>query len=476
MVGQVKLGGDRGVSRHVAVLASVCVTMAVATVTNAQPDAAPPRHSPPVPAIPFGDPVPLERLVAFALAQNPEIQATRYRASALAARVPQATSLGDPQLITTTFLDQIETAAGVQDLIVNVSQKFPWFGKLDLRGQVAQQAALAAHAEVAATELAVVQRVKHAYFELYASQASTNEVKQLQEAINDVVAVVRSQYEAAAAEVGLESVLQAQIELSKLRIRLAEFESNRRQSQARLAQLLHLPPATPLEATHRIDSVDVARTPDLLMRLAETCQPTLNARRREVARDRSAAALASLNDCPDVTVGFSWYAIGSNGISPVRTGDDAYSVGVGINVPIWRKRLDAQQREAECRAAASARRYMAAQDEVFADIHAIWAEFQQQHEVLETLESEILPRAQESLQLSMQAYRVGRIGFAELIDAYRILLEYRVDLHQRQAAREKAIASLERAVGCALSDGRLTLPREKIPAPVPPPRPPRPTP
>ena len=87
------------------------------------------------------------------MANNPAIQAARYRARSLGARVPQADSLPDPQFVTTTFLEAIQTAAGPQELSMSLGQKFPWFGKLALRGDAAYYESTAAYARLAAVEL-----------------------------------------------------------------------------------------------------------------------------------------------------------------------------------------------------------------------------------------------------------------------------------------------------------------------------------
>ena len=55
----------------------------------------------------FGPDPGLDELVAFAVANNPEIQAVHMQAHAMEARVPQVRALDDPMLITTTFLEPI---------------------------------------------------------------------------------------------------------------------------------------------------------------------------------------------------------------------------------------------------------------------------------------------------------------------------------------------------------------------------------
>ena len=399
----------------------------------------------------FSGPTHVEELVQYALANNPEVQAARYHARALGARVPQARSLPDPQLMTTVFLESIQTAAGPQEVALSLSQKLPWFGKLAFRSQAAYHDAMAAYARASAVELNVVERVKRAYFDVFFLQNAAHETLRLQPRLEDVIAIARTKYETSVPGAGLESVLQAEIELSKLKTRLVGLEQAKTEAQARLVGVLHLEPHTPIEPVRELDRSNLAHTAKLLVDLAEASQPELDARRREVSRDRSAIAVAEREYWPDVTLGLSWYSIRSEGISPVANGRDAYAVGVGVNLPLYRQRLDATVREARCRTASSNRRYAAARDQVRAEVEVLYARFTEHHRVLEILESEILPRAEQGFELSTEAYRTGRQDFQQLVDSYRTLLDYRIDFHRRVAMREQAIASLERAVGCSIT-------------------------
>lgn len=402
---------------------------------------------------PFAGPVPVEELVQYALANNPAIQATRYRAQSLGARVPQAASLPDPQLAATAFLEEIQTAAGPQEVALSLSQKFPWFGKRALRSQVAYHGSMAAYSQVAAEELKVVEQVKHAYYDLYLMQNAALETGRLQPRLEDVIRIARTKYETNVGGVGLGSVLQVQVELSKLKTTLIQLEQAKVEARARLAGALHLPPQTPFETQSEVDGTNVAHTADILMGLADSSQPEFDSLRREVSRDSSSIDLARREYWPDVTLGFNWYEMGSSGISPVANGRDAFSFGVGVNLPIYQKRLDAAVREAQCRTAASRSRYAARVDQIRSEIQALYAQFQQHHQVLTILESEILPLADRTLELTMESYRTGAQDFQQLIDSYRTLLDFRIDYHKRVALREKAIASLERAVGCAVTSG-----------------------
>jgi outer membrane protein TolC len=418
---------------------------------------------------PFPDPVSWETLVEYALANNREIQAARYHARALRARVPQAASLPDPTLISTVYLQSLQTAAGPQDVILSLAQRFPWFGKRGLRSDVAYHEAMAAYARVAAEELQVAEDVKRAYFDLHYLQNAIAETRRLEPRLNDVIEIARTRWAQGA---GKETYLQARIELSKLNTSLINLESDLAKAQARLAAALHLPSTTRITAMPGLTRQNLTHTVGVLVELAEASQPELEAQRREICRDRSATALAQRNYWPDVTMSVNWHEIGSTGLSPVANGDDAYSLGVGLNLPLYRQRLDAAVREARSKTASTARRYSAARDRVRAEVQSLAAQFAEHDRTLAILQSEIVPWAAETLDLSLEAYRNKLLEFQQLIDAYRTLLNYRIDYHRRLALREQTLASLERVVGRAITGA---LPEAAV-APEQPPTPPPPGP
>ena len=429
----------------------VCVWLGLAASSYAQENR--PAPLPPVETAAPGldGPTAVDILIGYALANNPEIQAARYTAQSLGARVPQVKSLPDPTLMATAFLEEIQTAAGPQQAAMSLSQKFPWFGKRALRSQVAYHDSMAAYSRAAAIELRVIEQVKLAYFDLYFAQTAVSETRQLEKPLEDVIAVARSRYETSVGKVGLESVFQAQIELARLKTDLIKLEEGKRRAQARLAGVMHLPPRTQIEALPSLARSQMANQVETLVALADSCQPALEASGREMARDRAAVDLARHEYWPDVTTSLNWYEMGDGGLSPVSNGRDAFSLGVGVNLPIYRHRLDAAVREAENKLCATARRYDSVRDAYQAEIETLCAQFREHYLTLKILETDILPRAEETLRLTLESYRAGRADFQQLMDVYRTLLRYRVDLHRHVALSEQALASLERAVGCAVT-------------------------
>ncbi len=139
------------------------------------------------------------------------------------------------------------------------------------------------------------------------------------------------------------------------------------------------------------------------------------------------------------------------------------SIMVGMNVPIYRGKLNAATREARANATQSSSRYTATWDALRANVEVFYAQAIEHDRVLAILNKDILRKAEQTLELSIEAYRVDRIGFQQLIDNYENLLRFRTSYHMRRAQREQAIAQLERAIGCVASDWHMDV--EEIPSP-----------
>ncbi len=400
----------------------------------------------------FEGPTRLEELVEYAVANNPEIAAARSKAQGLLWRVPQARSLDDPMLGATVFLESIQTAAGPQDFMLSVSQKFPWFGKRTARGEIAHHNAQVAFAELANVELGVVEQVKLAYYELYFLDQAIAIYRQLKPRIQDVSDSTQSRYDATDPKVGMETVLLAQVTLHKLEITLAELEQARLKAVARLAKALHAHDGMRLAISPQLDQTTLPQQVESLVAMIEYCHPQLEAHREAYVRDDWSIELANRNYWPDVNFGFNWNAVGSSGLSPVATGDDAFSLMAGINVPIYKAKRDAAVQEAQYRAWQSSQQYDATRDTLRAQVEQLYAQAVEHDRVLRILNDEIIRKAQQAFDISIEAYRVDRIGFQQLIDNYENLLRFRVDRYLRITRREQAIAQLERAVGCAVAE------------------------
>jgi len=387
----------------------------------------------------------VEEYVQVAIAQSPDIQAARKRMEALAHQVPIAASLQDPMAGLTVQPQQVQTAAGQQEVVLSASQKLHWFGKLDTRARVAEAQANMARAQMAATELTTIASVKRAYFELYFIQQAISITEAELGLLGEIRDVANTRYKAGGTS--QQDVLRAELEISKVEDELIRLRQQLESGQARLARLLHVAPQTRVLALDRLPPEQGPQDLDMLQQQAVAARPELHAALAAITRDRQSVELARLEYKPDVTLGASWIDVARAGISPVANGQDAFLLTAGLNLPVYRKRLDASVRSAEANAVSSAREYDSLRDRTLEEVTDLFAQARSQQELLTLFQEDILPKARQTLDVSSAAYNVGEVDFLQLVDNWQQLLRYEVGYRRLEASLRQTLAELERVVG-----------------------------
>jgi len=392
-------------------------------------------------------PQPVETYIAYALARNPDIHAAYKQVEAAALRVPQAASLEDPMLEVNPYLAPMQMGEMEQVIQMGVSQQIPWFGKLRTRAAAAEQGAQRARAELAATELAVIEQVKIAYYELYFVQQAIQVTQADRELLGGLLEIAGSRFRIG--QVSQQDVLRAELEVLDIENQLIQLRQERESAQARLARRLHLSPETPIQTLDQLPAEQIPRDLHRLYEQAIAARPELHAQLADVMRERRNVDLARLDYFPNVRLSGMWMGMvmPDNGMpGPPDTGN-AFLLGVGVNLPIYRKRLDAGVQEAEARVVSSARQYDSLRDQTQEEVKDLFAQISSQQELLRLLGDEIVPKAEQTFEVSLRAYEVGEVTFLQLVDNWRQLLRFQLSAYRLEAQLRQSLARLERAVG-----------------------------
>ena len=211
--------------------------------------------------------------------------------------------------------------------------------------------------------------------------------------------------------------------------------------------MLHISPETDLQALNQLPSNQLSDDIQFYYERAIECRPELHAQLAKVQRNRIATRLAELQRYPDLTLGFNWIATSTDGISPVANGDDSLLLTLGMNLPIYKKRIDHGVREAKTRALAEARGYDALKDETMESVADLFAKITSLQETLALFRDDIIPKSQLTLKQSLGDYEVGKVDFLQMIDNWRQLLRYQIAEKRFETELHQSLASLARLVG-----------------------------
>jgi outer membrane protein TolC len=329
---------------------------------------------------------------------------------------------------------------------VGVSQTVPWFGKLGARASIAEAETNMARAELAGAELEVVDQVKQAYYDLYFIQQAIRITEEDRNLLVDLTRIAEGRYRTG--EVSQQDVLRAQVEVSSLESELIRLRQELASSQARLAELVHISPDTPLRALDQLAEEEIPQDLDRLYRQAVSARPELHTQLAAIQRDRFNIELARLAYRPDFNLSVDWAEMTTRGaMAPTADGVDDVGIGVMVNLPIYRHRLDAMVRSAEAQTVSSARKYDALRDRTLKEVKDLFVQATSQYQLTKLFRDDIIPKAGQTLEVSRSAYQVGKVDFLQLVDNWRRLLQYRIMHRRLESQLRQTVAALERVVG-----------------------------
>ena len=395
--------------------------------------------------------VTLDEAIRQALLSNPELQAKYASFRARLLKAPQVRSMPDPMLQYTHFVKSIQTRTGEQEWILGISQKFPWFGKLELQGEIACDEALMALMEYRSNMLDVVQQVTRAYYQLAFEYAAFDLALEEKQYLVDFVAIATTVY--ATGQKGRQAVLKAQTELAKTDSALLSAPAHVQALVSELNRLMghaeqviyYRPLETPVEFA------DLEQRN--LLGIAFCLRPELGRIDQMIEASRKSCELARLDYFPNVTLGANYFGVGSRpdipsgGMPPPDEGEDAWAITLGLNIPLHNARRRAQIAEAHARQAEAGRLRQAMQDRIAATIQEIKARLNSLNDQVVVYEDSILPLAQEAFEAAQSEYQAGQGTFLDLLDAERTLLKTRRTYLELVRDYQLAMADLERAVG-----------------------------
>lgn len=392
----------------------------------------------------------LPKLIQEALENNPDIQAAERRWLAARQRPAQVSTLPDPMLGYTRWIESVETRVGPQENVFMLSQRIPFPGKLGLMGNIAREEAAAAEQRYHATRRDVVFKVKSAYYDLYWIDQSLAILDQYLAVLRDFARVAETKYATGA---GIQAnVLKAQVEITSVMERRLGFERLRTGAVARLNALLSRPADTPLGVAAEMDTARLHLPESALYRAALERRQELLAAQAMVRRSEAGRRLAKKTYLPDFRIQATYITIPTVSSMFSDAGKDAYSLQVGLNLPMWLGKRRAAVTEAEENLVANQLAFENLKNNVESEIADLRFQLETIEKTLDLYEQGLLAQAESSLQSALSAYKTGKLDFLNLLDAERMLLQFRLGYVREQSNYQKKVAAIERAIGGRLPE------------------------
>jgi outer membrane protein, heavy metal efflux system len=395
----------------------------------------------------------VEAVVEQVLARNPSLAQMTAAWQAASARYPQVTSLEDPMF--GAYLGPASIGSNDVDFAyrLEISQKYPFPGKRNLRGQTALAEANAAGNEVEDMRLQLVEGARSAFYDYYLVQRALAVNDESLRLLQDFRKNAENRFKTGL--VPQQDVLQADVEIGRQQERQLLLGRMRKVALARINTLMHLPPDAPLPPPpSELKLAEPLPEAQELRQMALDQRPDLQALAHRIDADLAALALARKEFGPDVELMAAYDAFWQPQEKDLRP-----QIGLRVNLPIRTNRRFAAISEAEAKIAQRRAEFDRLTDQINFDVQQAYEQVLESERTVQLYEKTILPAAQENVKAGLAAYTTAKIPFLSLIEAQRNLVMLRDRYYEAIADYYRRRASLDRLVGVPRAPAANCLPR-----------------
>ena len=388
----------------------------------------------------------VESLLEFAKNNNPELAVMRHEADAAGERVTPAGALPDPkfkvELMDITKMGEQNATLSpsrVGSTKYTITQELPWYGKRDLKREIAELDADGAQGRSRGAWSEVAARLKTAYAQLYVLHRNEQITREILDLMMRLEKIAQVRYAGGLAM--QQDAIRAQVEQTGMRNDLIMLENESNMLQARINMLLARPASAPLakpEVLRPIPSpakLDYATLEDRV----RGRNPQLFAEDAAIKSAEKKRELTYKERYPDFMLG----------VTPVqyRNSIKEWELMIEFNIPLQQSSRRAMERESESMLSAARARKEAVANQVLSELaeNLSGIEAARRTEALAT--TSLLPQTELTFNSALAAYENGKVDFATLLEAQQQIRKARLNQIKAQAEAQVRLAEIEKLLG-----------------------------
>jgi outer membrane protein TolC len=394
----------------------------------------------------------LEKAVAIALDNSPELAALHAHVEAMRTVPSQAGALPDPMLSLNAMNLPVDSFDLDQEPMTQmqlaISQRFPFPGKRRLKREVMEHRVEATDSMLAERRTAIVGEVRAMWWRLMNFDRALQIVEQNKDLMRNFVDIALTKYKVGN---GLQQdVLLAQLELSRLLDRELRLQGMRRGAQAELNALMDRPAnwAVTLPAVPPNTVLPELPPESQLLQQAGNGRALIDVQQDLVEAARKNLDLAEKDRYPDFKLGVGYGF--RQGFDALRGTDrpDFLTVMLSINVPIYSG--SKQSKAVEQRSHEVSRQKFILNDtlrKVEATVSKSLADYYAARDQVVLFETAIIPQAQQTVSSMLAAYQVNEVDFLNVINIQITLYNAQINYWESLSRAKQALARLASAIG-----------------------------
>ena len=402
----------------------ICATTAVlaAVPVLAQPPATGPNP------VPLG----VDDLVRIAVERNPRLVRAAFSVDAARGRHVQAGLYPNPVLAITGDELGDRTGPGGIWTAPQLTQEIVTGRKLSLSQAIAAKEVDRAVLDLMAERYALIGDVRAAFYEVYFLQRRADILAEVVRLADQAADLGRKNYESK--QISRLDAIQLEVEQERFRADAEAVDQELPAAFRRLAAVTGDPRLAGRVLRVPDDAVLPAYDLDRVREVVLAVHPAIQSARAGVDRAHFAVRRAEAEPIPNVTLTTGYTRQNQN-----RSND--WMIGMSVPLPLWNRNQGAI-RTARAEFGAAHQEIGRVENELAEQVAIAYRTYASSRQRAERYRTAILPRAEETYDLSLKAFRGGQFEYLRVLQAQRALAEARLEFNKTQAESWTAAAEL----------------------------------
>ncbi len=390
-------------------------------------------------------PLTIDQAVGEAVDHNLAVITERYNLAVADARVLTASMRPNPVLTASVMLPDstiFNSNINPREGIVRGDVLLERGDKRDRRIEVAREARGVSELQLQNTVRTLVLNVQSAFIDVQQARADLQLARESLAAFNEIVSINTER---------VRSGDLASVELARSRLAALQFQNDVRSRDTKLAVAMHRlrallgrTDANPIEVTGELRRDAAALRPEALQQQAMQLRPDLQALQRDQARSAADVRLQLAQGKVDYTVSAEFH----RQLAPGSLTGNEWGLFFSAPLPFFnRNQGEIERARQEARQATA--RISALQSDITSDLRSAWEQYTTTHELVDTIEQQMLNQARDVRDTTAYSYRRGEASFIELLDAQRTFNDTMQGYNEARAEFARSLYTLDALTGGA---------------------------
>lgn len=367
---------------------------------------------------------PLEELLRLAFEGNHELKAYDHHVNAKNLSARYLAGWEDPSLSLRYYAEEVETRVGPQRYSLALQQNLPYPGLNRAKSALAYGQADILREEQRLKKARLARRISHAYFNLYYLQKKREIDRQNLHLMTTLEAATRSRFRTG--DGSYAHVVQAQTQLANLTERLHTDQDALRAGEIEISALAGA------DKPLRILPIRLQAGAPPPAPVGQ--QPMLSVLDARIEERHMLDRLQRFDFKPQFKLSLTYIQTG-DALNPLLPDSrkDPLIAGVGINLPVWKKKYRARLAQNRATVEAFEAEKQQAERELSAATEAERIRLESVMRKIALYEGTVIPQAALAMESAARAFRTGEVTFPTVIEAQRDLLQFKLTLERARA-------------------------------------------